>query len=163
MDLTVTNSLVSQLGRFKVRQCLAFSVHLERTLCALDGATRLIVDPGQVRTPGEPTDLHASEIFKSYVVLSWDPPSPRGPAPLWYVVEKCVAGTGVWQRVNAAVRLHSPRCPVFDLHDGQEYQFRVCSVNVYGSSQASAPSGPIRKVDVDGEARHEHVSDSHVM
>ncbi|XP_062282336.1 M-protein, striated muscle [Scomber scombrus] len=47
---------------------------------------------GYVTLPGEPTDVHASEIFKSYVVLSWKPPSPRGRAPLWYVVEKvCVA------------------------------------------------------------------------
>ncbi|XP_054634117.1 M-protein, striated muscle isoform X2 [Dunckerocampus dactyliophorus] len=105
---------------------------------------------GYVTIPGEPTDVHASEIFKSYVVLSWKPPSPRGRHPLWYVIEKCLAGTGVWQRINTAVKLHSPRYPVFDLQDGQKYQFRVCSVNMYGSSEASAPSEPIQKVDLDG-------------
>ncbi|KAI3353519.1 hypothetical protein L3Q82_020041, partial [Scortum barcoo] len=117
---------------------------------------------GYVTIPGEPTDVHASEIFKSYVVLSWKPPSPRGRAPLWYVIEKmavpshsptlpqCVAGTGAWQRINTAVKLHSPRYPVFDLQDGQKYQFRVYSVNLYGSSEASEPSEPIQKVDEDG-------------
>lgn len=105
---------------------------------------------GYVTIPGEPTDVHASEVFKSYIVLSWTPPSPRGRAPLWYVIEKCLAGTGAWQRINTAVKLHSPRYPVFDLQDGQKYQFRVYSVNLYGSSEASAPSEPIQKVDVDG-------------
>uniref|UniRef100_A0A671UIW8 Myomesin 2a n=1 Tax=Sparus aurata TaxID=8175 RepID=A0A671UIW8_SPAAU len=104
---------------------------------------------GYVTIPGEPTDVHASEVFKSYVVLSWSPPSPRGRAPLWYVIEK-VSGTGAWQRINTAVKLHSPRYPVFDLQDGQKYQFRVYSVNLYGSSEASAPSEPVEKVDEDG-------------
>uniref|UniRef100_A0A3Q3II06 Myomesin 2a n=1 Tax=Monopterus albus TaxID=43700 RepID=A0A3Q3II06_MONAL len=102
-----------------------------------------------VTVPGEPTDVHASEIFKSYVVLSWKPPSHRGRAPLWYIIEKCLAGTGAWQHINTAVKLHSPRYPVFDLQDGQTYQFRVYSVNVHGCSEASAPSEPIRKVDED--------------
>ncbi|XP_023811707.1 myomesin-2 isoform X2 [Oryzias latipes] len=105
---------------------------------------------GYVTIPGEPTDVHASEIFKSYVVLSWRPPSPRGRAPLWYVIEKCLAGTGAWQRINTAVQLRSPRYPVFDLQDGQKYQFRVFSVNMYGSSEASAPSEPVQKVPEDG-------------
>ncbi|XP_037545924.1 myomesin-2 [Nematolebias whitei] len=102
---------------------------------------------GYVTIPGEPTNVHASEIFKSYVVLSWKPPSPRGQAPLWYVIEKCLAGTGAWQRISTAIKLCSPRYPVFDLQDGQKYQFRVYSVNMYGSSEASAPSEPVQKVD----------------
>uniref|UniRef100_A0A8C5N3L6 Myomesin-2-like n=1 Tax=Gouania willdenowi TaxID=441366 RepID=A0A8C5N3L6_GOUWI len=104
---------------------------------------------GYVTIPGEPTDVHASEIYHSYVVLSWKPPSPRGRAPLWYIIEK-VPGTGAWQRINTAVKLHSPRYPVFDLQDGQKYQFRVYSVNLYGSSEPSAPSEPIQKMDEDG-------------
>uniref|UniRef100_A0A3Q0RW63 Myomesin 2a n=1 Tax=Amphilophus citrinellus TaxID=61819 RepID=A0A3Q0RW63_AMPCI len=103
---------------------------------------------GYVTIPGEPTNVHASEIFKSYVVLSWKPPRPRGRAPLWYVIEKVC--TGEWQQINTAVKLHSPRYPVFDLQDGKKYQFRVYSVNMYGSSEASAPSEPIQKVDEDG-------------
>ncbi|XP_075904980.1 myomesin-2 isoform X2 [Nelusetta ayraudi] len=105
---------------------------------------------GYVTIPGPPTDLQASEVYKSFVVLSWTPPSPRGPAPLHYIIEKCLAGTGAWQRVNTAVKLHSPRYPVFDLQDGQRYQFRVSSVNVHGSSEPSVPSEPIQKVDQDG-------------
>uniref|UniRef100_A0A7N8XP50 Myomesin 2a n=1 Tax=Mastacembelus armatus TaxID=205130 RepID=A0A7N8XP50_9TELE len=101
---------------------------------------------GHVTIPGEPTDVHVSEIFKSYVVLSWTPPSRRGRAPLWYIIEKVS-----WRRINTAVKLHSPRYPVFDLQDGQKYQFRVYSVNANGSSEASAPSEPVQKVDEDGK------------
>lgn len=32
--------------------------------------------------------MHASEISRTYVVLSWDPPAPRGREPLTYFVEK---------------------------------------------------------------------------
>uniref|UniRef100_A0A8C7Q874 Myomesin 2a n=1 Tax=Oncorhynchus mykiss TaxID=8022 RepID=A0A8C7Q874_ONCMY len=105
---------------------------------------------GYVTLPGEPTDMHASEIFKSYIVLSWKPPSPRGRAPLWYIIEKSVSGTGAWQRINTAVKLQSPRYPVFDLEAGKKYQFRVYSENLYGASEASKPTDPIEKVDEHG-------------
>lgn len=61
-------------------------------LFILRASTPFIPNLGYVTLPGEPTDVHASEVFKSYVVLSWKPPSPRGRAPLCYVVEKvCVS------------------------------------------------------------------------
>ncbi|KAF3852754.1 hypothetical protein F7725_006109 [Dissostichus mawsoni] len=79
-----------------------------------------------------------------------DAASPRGRVPLSYVIEKCIAGTGAWQRINTAVKLHSPRYPVFDLQDGQKYQFRVFSVNLYGCSEASFSSEPVQRQDEDG-------------
>ncbi|XP_034391157.1 myomesin-2 [Cyclopterus lumpus] len=106
---------------------------------------------GHVTIPLAPTDVHASEVLRSYVVLSWTPPSPRGRAPLCYVIEKCLAGTGAWQRINAAVALHSPRFPVFDLQDGLKYEFRVYSVNRHGASGPSEPSGPVQKGEEDGK------------
>ncbi|XP_033944954.1 myomesin-2 isoform X2 [Pseudochaenichthys georgianus] len=105
---------------------------------------------GYVTIPGQPTEVHASEVFKSYIVLSWTPPRPRGRVPLSYVIEKCIAGTGAWQRINTAVKLHSPRYPVFDLQDGQKYQFRVFSVNLYGCSEPSFSSEPVQRQDEDG-------------
>lgn len=76
------------------------------------------------------------------------PPPTSSSSP---TLPQCLAGTGAWQRINTAVKLHSPRYPVFDLQDGQKYQFRVYSVNLYGSSEASAPSEPVEKVDEDGK------------
>lgn len=65
-----------------------------------EASTPFTPNPGYVTIPGEPTDVHASEVFKSYVVLSWKPPSPRGRAPLWYVVEKVRVG---WPSVSIPV------------------------------------------------------------
>ncbi|XP_072320005.1 M-protein, striated muscle isoform X2 [Eucyclogobius newberryi] len=105
---------------------------------------------GYVTLPGEPTELHVSEVCRAYVVLSWTPPKARGRAPLWYVVEKCFAGTEAWRRINTAVAISSPRYPVFDLEEGQKYQFRVYSVNEHGPSEASQPTEPVQKIDMDG-------------
>lgn len=43
---------------------------------------------GDVQIPGPPTNVQASEVSRNYVVLSWDPPSPRGKEPLMYFIEK---------------------------------------------------------------------------
>uniref|UniRef100_A0A8C5CYF0 Myomesin 2a n=1 Tax=Gadus morhua TaxID=8049 RepID=A0A8C5CYF0_GADMO len=107
---------------------------------------------GYVTIPGEPTSVHASEVYQAYVVLSWTPPTPRGRARLWYIIEKCLAGTEEWTRINTGVKVQSPRYPIFDLLDGKSYQFRVFSANQFGSSEASAPTGPVQKADEHGKA-----------
>uniref|UniRef100_A0A9J7Y6B1 Myomesin 2a n=1 Tax=Cyprinus carpio carpio TaxID=630221 RepID=A0A9J7Y6B1_CYPCA len=99
-----------------------------------------------VTIPGPPTNVHATEINKTYIVLSWTPPSPRGRAPVWYLIEK-VCDSHVWQRVNTAVQLRSPRFPVYDMEDMKSYRFRIITVNKYGSSEPSEPTAPIQKVD----------------
>ena len=50
--------------------------------------TRLVPPTGDVQIPGPPTNVHISELSRTYVVLSWDPPSPRGKEPLSYFIEK---------------------------------------------------------------------------
>uniref|UniRef100_A0A8C1WC75 Myomesin 2a n=1 Tax=Cyprinus carpio TaxID=7962 RepID=A0A8C1WC75_CYPCA len=100
-----------------------------------------------VTIPGPPTNVHATEINKTYIVLSWTPPSPRGRAPVWYLIEKCVGDSHIWQRVNTAVQLRSPRFPVYDMEDMKSYRFRIITVNKYGSSEPSEPTAPIQKVD----------------
>uniref|UniRef100_A0A8C1KZ41 Myomesin 2a n=1 Tax=Cyprinus carpio TaxID=7962 RepID=A0A8C1KZ41_CYPCA len=101
----------------------------------------------QIKTSCPPTNVHATEINKTYIVLSWTPPSPRGRAPVWYLIEKCVGDSHVWQRVNTAVQLRSPRFPVYDMEDMKSYRFRIITVNKYGSSEPSEPTAPIQKVD----------------
>ncbi|KAA0707827.1 Myomesin-2 165 kDa connectin-associated protein 165 kDa titin-associated protein M-protein [Triplophysa tibetana] len=103
-----------------------------------------------VTIPEPPTNVHATEINKTYIVLSWTPPSPPGRAPVWYLIEKCVGDSHLWQRVNTAVQLRSPRYPVFDMEDGKTYRFRVITVNKYGSSEPSESTDPIQKVDPHG-------------
>ncbi|KAJ8383756.1 hypothetical protein AAFF_G00215150 [Aldrovandia affinis] len=100
--------------------------------------------------PGAPANVHASETDRTYVVLSWEPPAYRGRAPMWYYIEKCLAESGSWQRVNTQVPVRSPRYAVFDLAEGKNYMFRVLSANMYGTSEASPPSGEIQTQELRG-------------
>uniref|UniRef100_A0AAY5EDH8 Myomesin 2a n=1 Tax=Electrophorus electricus TaxID=8005 RepID=A0AAY5EDH8_ELEEL len=103
-----------------------------------------------VTLPGPPTDVHASEINQTYIVLSWNPPSPRGQATVWYLIEK-VCDSNFWQRVNTGVQIRSPRCPIFDLEDKKAYRFRVISVNKHGPGQPSEPTALLQKADPYGK------------
>ncbi|XP_058256919.1 myomesin-2 isoform X2 [Hemibagrus wyckioides] len=100
-----------------------------------------------VTLPEPPTDVHASEINQTYIVLSWKPPIPRGRATVWYLIEKSVGDSNLWQRVNTGVEIRSPRCPLYDLEDKKAYRFRVITVNKYGPSEPSEPSALIQKAD----------------
>ncbi|XP_060735061.1 myomesin-2 isoform X4 [Tachysurus vachellii] len=103
-----------------------------------------------VTLPEPPTDVHATEINQTYIVLSWNPPIPRGRATVWYLIEKSVGDSNLWQRVNTGVEIRSPRCPLYDLEDRKAYRFRVITVNKYGPSEPSEPSALIQKADLYG-------------
>ncbi|XP_012879670.1 PREDICTED: myomesin-2 [Dipodomys ordii] len=102
---------------------------------------------GDVNIPGPPTNVQASEVSRNYVVLSWEPPSPRGKDPLMYFIEKSAVGSGSWQRVNAQTAVRSPRYAVFDLAEGKPYVFRVLSANKHGLSDPSEITAPIQVQD----------------
>ncbi|NXR33350.1 MPSF protein, partial [Zosterops hypoxanthus] len=127
-------------------------VDLERTQTVhVDEGRKIVISKddleGDVQIPGPPTNVHASEISKTYVVLSWDPPVPRGREPLTYFIEKSMVGSGSWQRVNAQVAVKSPRYAVFDLAEGKPYVFRVLSANKNGISDPSEITEPIQPQD----------------
>uniref|UniRef100_A0A8D3CMU4 Myomesin-2-like n=1 Tax=Scophthalmus maximus TaxID=52904 RepID=A0A8D3CMU4_SCOMX len=100
--------------------------------------------------PGVPSGMYASETDRTYVVLSWKAPAYSSKAPMWYFLEKCLADSGAWQRVNTQVPIRSPRYAVFDLAEGKEYKFRVLSANIYGTSEPSEPTGPIETQELKG-------------
>ncbi|XP_027025431.1 myomesin-2 isoform X2 [Tachysurus fulvidraco] len=103
-----------------------------------------------VTLPEPPTDVHATEINQTYIVLSWNPPIPRGRETVWYLIEKSVGDSNLWQRVNTGVEIRSPRCPLYDLEDRKAYRFRLITVNKYGPSEPSEPSALIQKADLYG-------------
>ncbi|XP_062255192.1 myomesin-3 [Platichthys flesus] len=98
---------------------------------------------GQVKAPLPPTDVHASEVTDTYVVLSWTEPEPRGREPLNFYVEQSLAGKSSWELASLDMVVNSPRFPVFALVKGKQYRFRVRSINKYGVSDPSEPSEPI--------------------
>ncbi|XP_018408912.1 PREDICTED: myomesin-1 [Nanorana parkeri] len=89
-------------------------------------------EPTEGVIPGPPSDLTVTEATKNYVVLSWKPPGLRGHEGVMYYVEKSVAGTENWQRVNTEIPVKSPRFALFDLAEGKSYSFRVRSCNSAG-------------------------------
>uniref|UniRef100_A0A3B3Z7M6 Myomesin 2a n=1 Tax=Periophthalmus magnuspinnatus TaxID=409849 RepID=A0A3B3Z7M6_9GOBI len=100
--------------------------------------------------PATPTGIYASETDRTYVVLSWKAPPYFAKAPMWYYIEKSMAGSGAWQRVNTQVPIRSPRYAVFDLAEGKEYQFRALAANMYGTSEPSEPSKPVQTQELKG-------------
>uniref|UniRef100_A0A669CKL2 Myomesin 2 n=2 Tax=Oreochromis niloticus TaxID=8128 RepID=A0A669CKL2_ORENI len=102
------------------------------------------------KPPGVPSGINASETDRTYVVLSWKAPAYTSRAPMWYYIEKCMADSGAWQRVNTQVPIRSPRYAVFDLAEGKQYKFRVLSANIYGTSEPSEPTGPIQTQELKG-------------
>ncbi|XP_034730713.1 myomesin-3 isoform X2 [Etheostoma cragini] len=98
---------------------------------------------GQVKAPFPPTNVHASEVSDTYVVLSWAEPEPRGREPLTFYVERSLVGKSSWELASMDMMVNSPRFTVFDLVKGKQYCFRVRSINKYGVSDPSEPSTPI--------------------
>ncbi|XP_029110555.1 M-protein, striated muscle-like [Scleropages formosus] len=97
-------------------------------------------EPAEGVVPGKPRDLAVTEATKNYVVLSWRPPGQRGHEGIMYYVEKCVAGTDSWQRVNTEIPVKSPRFALFDLSEGKSYRFRVRCCNSAGVGEPSEPT-----------------------
>ncbi|XP_006159532.1 myomesin-3 [Tupaia chinensis] len=96
-----------------------------------------------VTIPSPPTNVHASEIRETYVILGWEEPRPRGRAPLTYSLEKSVIGSGTWEAIPSDTPVKSPRFALLDLEKGKSYVFRVRAINQHGMSDASEPSEPI--------------------
>ncbi|XP_056421653.1 myomesin-2 isoform X2 [Hyla sarda] len=114
----------------------------------LDGGRDIVICQddleGEVKIPGPPTNVQALETSKTYIVLSWEPPVPRGKDQLVYYIEKTQVGSGSWQRVNSDIPVRSPRYAVFDLVEGKSYNFRVIAVNKHGVSEPSEVTPPIQ-------------------
>ncbi|CAK6954978.1 M-protein%2C striated muscle [Scomber scombrus] len=102
------------------------------------------------KPPASPSGLHAPETDRTYVVLCWKAPAYSSNAPMWYYIEKSMADSDAWHRVNTQVPIRSPRYAVFDLAEGTQYKFRVLSANMYGTSEPSEPTGPIETQELKG-------------
>jgi hypothetical protein len=94
------------------------------------------------------TSICCSSFFEATVLVK---PSSLPPSA------QCQVGTAAWQRVNTQVPIRSPRYAVFDLAEGKEYQFRVLSANMYGTSEPSEPSKLIQTQALKGQLHQLHI------
>ncbi|XP_013419371.1 titin homolog isoform X2 [Lingula anatina] len=94
------------------------------------------------------------EVYLDYVSIAWIPPVDDGGSPITaYIVEMRESGIDEpWARV-ATTRGHITELTIVELKENAEYQFRVAAENLYGVSEPSEPSEPVRtqlpRVDVD--------------
>ena len=103
--------------------------------------------------PGAPTKLHAFDLTRTSLNLSWSAPRDDGGAPLLgYVVEKRSPYSPRWTRINRKPFLDTSLY-YSDLPEGDEYEFRVLAVNAAGPGTPSDPTPLIKIKDPYGQHR----------
>lgn len=97
--------------------------------------------------PDAPKKLQPSEVTRSAVTLTWEPPESDGGSVITgYIVERKSPTTSRWVRVNKSP-VRDTVYTVADLAEGMEYEFRVLAENAAGISKPSQPTGIIKAVD----------------
>lgn len=87
--------------------------------------------------PSAPRGVKMSDVSRSGLTLSWQAPSDDGGAPIkGYYVEKRSGYSHKWSRVNRKP-IRDTVCDITDLHEGEEYEFRVLAVNEAGTGEGS--------------------------
>lgn len=90
--------------------------------------------------PDAPPAPTVPEMFRESCVVTWQPPSNDGGAPIiGYTVERLSSFSPRWVRVNKEL-VPDTRLQVTDLIEDNSYQFRVTAENKAGPSQPSEPS-----------------------
>ncbi|KAK7507540.1 hypothetical protein BaRGS_00001475, partial [Batillaria attramentaria] len=106
-----------------------------------------IVAKSPYDVPDAPKKLQPSEITRSSVTLTWEPPESDGGSVITgYTVERKSPTSSRWTRVNKSP-IRDTVYTVMDLVEGSEYEFRVIAENAAGLSKPSEPTGIIKAVD----------------
>lgn len=108
-----------------------------RTL-QLDHVTVFISD-----VPQTPRKLKASEVTRSSVTLTWEPPESDGGSPITsYIIEKKSPTSSRWVRTNKSP-VRDTVFTVNDLVENDKYEFRVSAENAAGIGKPCDALGPI--------------------
>ncbi len=90
--------------------------------------------------PSQPGNPDISNIQSTSMTVSWTAPSTDGGSPIiGYIIERCDTSTGRWFRVNKYT-VKDLSYTVSDLHEGNEYMYRVSAENAAGASKPSDES-----------------------
>ncbi|CAN0167304.1 unnamed protein product [Lampetra fluviatilis] len=93
--------------------------------------------------PGSPSAPVVSNVTKSSVTLSWQPPqSDGGSAILGYMVERRKKGSSLWVPVNTQL-VQGTEVEAGKLAEDVEYEFQVTAVNAAGPGTPSSTSIPV--------------------
>ena len=93
--------------------------------------------------PGPPQNAQTSDVTKTSLTLTWEPPLNDGGAPvLGYHVERRFGDSPRWLQINRE-RVTSLRYDATDLVDEYSYEFRVLAVNKVNVGEPSDPTEPV--------------------
>ncbi|CAL9704572.1 unnamed protein product [Knipowitschia caucasica] len=101
------------------------------------------IQAGTKAYPGQPSAPKVVSAFKDCINLTWSPPSNTGGTNiLGYNLEKRKKGSNLWGMVNPPDEMirSGKLCPVKDVVEGMEYEFRVAAINNSGAGEFSVPS-----------------------
>ena len=91
--------------------------------------------------PGPPINVLVDDITKTGCKLTWEPPENDGGSPVTgYMVERCNGYSSRWSKVNKTP-VEDLEMTFSDLHEGDEYEFRVSAVNKAGQGKPSESTG----------------------
>ena len=97
---------------------------------------------GVCSSPRGPLEL--SDVSRTSIRLSWQPPSDDGGAPVSaYVIERREVTTQRWVRC-ARVKPTVTSYVVMNLTEGREYYFRVIAENVEGLGDSLLSENPVQ-------------------
>uniref|UniRef100_A0A915DDF3 Twitchin n=1 Tax=Ditylenchus dipsaci TaxID=166011 RepID=A0A915DDF3_9BILA len=98
-------------------------------------------------TAGKPGKPEVTDWGKDHADLKWTPPTDDGGAPIEeYVVEMKEKFSPQWKEV-LTVPADCPQATVGNLHEGEEYEFRIVAKNKAGKGTPSDPSDAIMAKD----------------
>ncbi|XP_055016035.1 immunoglobulin-like and fibronectin type III domain-containing protein 1 [Boleophthalmus pectinirostris] len=101
------------------------------------------IQAGTKAYPGQPSAPKVVSAFKDCINLTWSPPANTGGTNiLGYNLEKRKKGSNLWSAVNKPDEMirSAKLCPVKDVVEGMEYEFRVAAINNSGAGEFSVPS-----------------------
>jgi titin len=91
--------------------------------------------------PGPPVNVLVDDITKTGCQLTWEPPENDGGSPITgYMVERCNGYSSRWTKVTKTP-VTERQMRFEELHEGDEYEFRVSAVNAAGQGKPSESSG----------------------
>ena len=99
-------------------------------------------------TPEAPRSFELAEVSRAGIVLQWDVPRHDGGSPVsGYVVERAQAYSNRFLRLAHLLSASETTYRDVNVHDGYEYEYRVCAENEAGEGPFSKVIGPIAARD----------------
>ncbi|XP_063076882.1 myosin-binding protein C, fast-type-like [Engraulis encrasicolus] len=106
---------------------------------------RATIDICIVERPGPPINLKITDVWGFNAALEWEPPKDDGNCEiLGYMIQKAEKKTAEWFTVYECNRRSA--CTASDLVMGNEYVFRVFSINMVGASEDAGTSKDTAKI-----------------